>query len=39
MITGALEIVFHSVDDLMLWITSEVHKVTIDVSEGATLER
>ena len=35
MITGALEIVFHSVDDLMPWIASELRGMT--VSEGVTL--
>ncbi len=38
MITGALEIVFHSVDDLMSWIMSEVQKMTVDVSEEVALE-
>ena len=38
MITGALEMVFHSVDDLMSWITSDFHRMTVDVSEGETLE-
>ena len=38
MITGALEIVFHSVDDLMSWTMSEVHNMNVHVSEEVTLE-
>ncbi len=37
MITGALEMIFHSVDDLMSWIMTEVKKMPVDVSEGAVV--
>ena len=33
MITGALEIVFHSVDDLMSWIASELRGMTVSERE------
>ncbi len=39
MITGALEIVFHSVNDLLSWIGNEVSQVTVDVTEAATFDQ
>ena len=38
MITGALETVFHSVNDLLSSVMKEVRNLTVDISEGATLE-
>lgn len=38
MITGALELVFHSVDDLVSWIMNEV-QATMDVSKKAVLKQ
>jgi len=38
MITGALEIVFHSVEDLLSWIGNEVSKVTLDVADVDAVE-
>jgi len=39
MITGALELVFHSVDELVSWIMNEVRQMTVAVSEEAILDR
>ena len=39
MITGAVEIVFHSVNDLLSWIRSEVSRVTVDVTDVGTFDQ